>query len=101
MKEQGRNMLIQNSAKTLATEIQGRLASVKAAAAVPEACGPAIAPAPARGGFVLVQNIELIPVGADESRPSIAAMAGGRPSAAPMPSTRCWLPPPAASSPRP
>lgn len=66
MKEQGRNMLIQNSAKTLATDIQGRLESVKAAAAVPEACGPAIAPAPARGGFVLVQNIELIPVGADE-----------------------------------
>ncbi|WP_411838682.1 hypothetical protein [Paracoccus sp. ME4] len=59
-------MLIQTTAKTLASEIQGRLDSVKAAAAVPEACGPAIAPAPARGGFVLVQNVELIPVGADD-----------------------------------
>lgn len=43
-----------------------RLRAVKEAGAIPEACGPDIAPAPARGGFVLVQNIELLPVGSDD-----------------------------------
>lgn len=33
---------------------------------VPEACGPAIAATPPRGGFVLVENVELLPVGSDK-----------------------------------
>lgn len=43
-----------------------RLDQIMAAAAIPEACGPDIRPAPARGGFVLVQNVELLPVGTDK-----------------------------------
>jgi hypothetical protein len=43
-----------------------RLRAVKDAGAIPEACGPDIAPAPARGGFVLVQNVELLPIGTDK-----------------------------------
>ncbi|WP_347139448.1 hypothetical protein [Paracoccus sp. SSK6] len=39
---------------------------VKDAAQIPEECGPDIAPAPARGGFVLVRNVELLPVGTDK-----------------------------------
>lgn len=70
MKEKGRNILIQSNGKMLADSIKDRLDSVKAAAAVPEACGPGfgpgIAPAPARGGFVLVRNVELLPVGTDK-----------------------------------
>ncbi len=82
MTEKGRKMLIaklaedQNhlpaglSAKLKAQEAERaaalRLKAVKDAGAIPEACGPDIAPAPARGGFVLVQNIELLPVGTDD-----------------------------------
>lgn len=49
--------------ETMAEAEAARLRAIKAAGAIPEACGPAIAPAPARGGFVLVQNVELLPVG--------------------------------------
>lgn len=42
-----------------------RLAAIRDAGTIPDECGPGIAPAPARGGFVLVRNIELLPVGAD------------------------------------
>lgn len=82
MTEKGRKMLIakpaedQNhlpaglSARLKAQEAERaaalRLRAVKDAGAIPEACGPDIAPAPARGGFVLVQNIELLPVGTDD-----------------------------------
>ncbi|WP_304615853.1 hypothetical protein [Paracoccus sp. (in: a-proteobacteria)] len=40
-----------------------RLRQMQAAATPPEVCGPAIPASPARGGFVLVQNVELLPVG--------------------------------------
>ncbi|MDS9467337.1 hypothetical protein RGQ15_07085 [Paracoccus sp. MBLB3053] len=40
-----------------------RLAKVRNAGAIPEECGPAILAAPARGGFVLHRNLELLPVG--------------------------------------
>lgn len=43
-----------------------RLRAAQAAAAIPAACGPDIAPSPARGGFVLVRNVELLPVGTDK-----------------------------------
>lgn len=82
MTEKGRNMLIemltedQNhlpaglsarlNAEMYARALALRLKAVKDASAIPEACGPAIAPAPARGGFVLVRNIELLPVGTDK-----------------------------------
>lgn len=42
------------------------LAALKSACAIPEECGVRIAPAPARGGFVLQRNIELLPVGTDK-----------------------------------
>lgn len=82
MTEKGRKMLIAKlaedqthlpaglSARLKAQEAERaaalRLKAVKDAGAIPEACGPDIAPAPARGGFVLVQNIELLPVGTDD-----------------------------------
>ena len=43
-----------------------RLRAAQAAAAIPATCGPDIAPSPARGGFVLVRNVELLPVGTDK-----------------------------------
>ncbi|WP_139291284.1 hypothetical protein [Paracoccus sp. SM22M-07] len=43
-----------------------RLRQAQAAAAIPADCGPDIAPSPARGGFVLVRNVELLPVGTDK-----------------------------------
>ncbi|WP_411838587.1 hypothetical protein [Paracoccus sp. ME4] len=43
-----------------------RLKAVKDAGAIPDACGPDIAPAPARGGFALVDNIEFLPIGTDD-----------------------------------
>ena len=43
-----------------------RLRAAQAAAAIPAACGLDIAPSPARGGFVLVRNVELLPVGTDK-----------------------------------
>lgn len=64
MKERGHKMLI--SAKQFGETEALRLHAIKAAAAVPEECGPDIAPSPARGGFVLQRNIELLPVGTDK-----------------------------------
>ncbi|QIR85021.1 hypothetical protein [Paracoccus sp. AK26] len=64
MKEQGHKMLI--SAKQFEKTEALRLHAIKAAAAIPEECGPDIAPSPARGGFVLQRNIELLPVGTDK-----------------------------------
>lgn len=69
MKQQGRNILIKADAKGFegaAADIKARLDAVKTAAAIPEVCGPEIKPAPARGGFVLVRNLELLPVGTDK-----------------------------------
>jgi len=43
-----------------------RLAAIRDAGAIPEECGPDILASPARGGFVLHRNIELLPVGADK-----------------------------------
>lgn len=43
-----------------------RLGAVKAGCAIPEECGSRIIPAPARGGFRLHRNIELLPVGTDK-----------------------------------
>ncbi|RNF35110.1 hypothetical protein A7A09_008915 [Paracoccus methylarcula] len=45
-----------------------RLQAIKNAAAIPESwdCGPDIAPAPARGGIAREENIELLPVGAEQ-----------------------------------
>lgn len=66
MKKKGRNMLINAEAMKAglaSLTVAGRLEALKEAASVPAVCGPDIAPAPARGGFVLVQNIELLPVG--------------------------------------
>lgn len=42
-----------------------RLSAIRDAGAIPEECGSEIVAAPARGGFVLVRNIELLPVGTD------------------------------------
>ena len=44
---------------------RARLDAIKDAAAVPDECGPDIAPSPARRGFVLVRPVELLPVGTD------------------------------------
>lgn len=63
MSRKDHKMLIEGRAR-LAAEAD-RVAAIKAAAAIPEACGHRIAPAPGRGGFVLVHNVELIPVGTD------------------------------------
>jgi len=43
-----------------------RLQAAKAACSIPESCGPDIAPSPARGGFVLARQVELLPVGSDK-----------------------------------
>lgn len=43
-----------------------RIGEIKAASAIPEVCGPRIVASPARGGFVLVRNVELLPVGTDK-----------------------------------
>lgn len=64
MKERGHKMLI--SSKQFGKTEALRLHAIKAAAAIPEECGPDIAPSPARGGFVLQRNIELLPVGTDK-----------------------------------
>lgn len=64
MNERGHKMLI--SAKQFGKTEALRLHAIKAAAAIPEECGPDIAPSPARGGFVLQRNIELLPVGTDK-----------------------------------
>ncbi|MDO5658303.1 MAG: hypothetical protein Q4G36_08275 [Paracoccus sp. (in: a-proteobacteria)] len=45
--------------------MQAGLDRIKAAAAIPTACGPDIAPAPARGGFVLVRHVTMVPSGQD------------------------------------
>lgn len=64
MKEGGHKML--STAKQARAAEAVRIAAIKAAAAVPEECGPDIAPAPARGEFVLHRNVELLPVGTDK-----------------------------------
>lgn len=64
MREADRKML--SSVSRIGKEQAARLQLVKDAAAVPAECGPDIAPAPARGGFVLVRNVELLPVGSDK-----------------------------------
>ncbi|MEE2860856.1 MAG: hypothetical protein VYB46_08600 [Pseudomonadota bacterium] len=43
-----------------------RLQSAVDAGWIPEACGAAIAATPPRGGFVLIENVELLPVGSDK-----------------------------------
>ena len=43
-----------------------RFRQAQAAASIPAACGPDIASSPARGGFVLVRNVELLPVGTNK-----------------------------------
>jgi hypothetical protein len=43
-----------------------RLQAAKAACSIPESCGPDIAPSPARGGFVLARQVELLPVGSEK-----------------------------------
>ena len=63
MKERGHNMLISSRQSGKAEAL--RLQAIKDAAAIPEECGHRSIPAPARGGFVLVRNIELLPVGSD------------------------------------
>lgn len=47
-----------------------RVAAVKDAAAVPAACGPDIAPAPARGAFATFRPIEIVPGSAGTARPA-------------------------------
>lgn len=64
MQEKGHKMLKSGAAR-LAEEAE-RMAAIKAAASIPDECGFRIAPSPARGGFVLVRNIELLPVGTDK-----------------------------------
>lgn len=43
-----------------------RLRAAAAACSIPDRCGPDIAPSPARGGFVLARQVELLPVGSDK-----------------------------------
>jgi len=65
--EAGRNRVAEAKAASearIAAEA-ARLAAVRDAGAIPEECGPDIAASPARGGFVLHRNIELLPVGSD------------------------------------
>ena len=49
----------------LRAEEQARLDAIRAASAVPDECGPDIAPAPARGGFVVERQITMVPNGVD------------------------------------
>ena len=49
---------------------EARLDQVKASAAIPEACGPDIAPAPARGAFATFRPIEIVPGSAGTARPA-------------------------------
>lgn len=46
-------------------EDQARLDAVWSACAIPDECGPDIAPAPARGGFVVEQQFRMVPNGVD------------------------------------
>lgn len=55
-----------NSGQARLADEAERMAAIRAQASVPEECGPGIIPAPARGGFVLVRNVELLPVGTDK-----------------------------------
>ena len=66
--EQGRALVSAAKAARQAREAEeaARLAEIRDAGAIPEECGPDIAPAPARGGFVLHRNVELLPVGTDK-----------------------------------
>ncbi|WP_347311378.1 hypothetical protein [Defluviimonas sp. SAOS-178_SWC] len=47
-----------------------RLATIKASAAVPSACGPDIGPAPARGAFGVFRPVEIVPGSAGTARPA-------------------------------
>lgn len=49
-------------------EAEAKVAAVKASAAIPEACGPDIAPAPARGAFATFRPIEIVPGSAGTAR---------------------------------
>lgn len=51
-------------------EADARVAAVKASASIPEACGPDIAPAPARGAFRTFRPIEIVPGSAGTARPA-------------------------------
>lgn len=46
------------------------VAAVKSRAAIPEACGPDIAPAPARGAFATFRPVEIVPGSAGTARPA-------------------------------
>lgn len=51
-------------------EAEAKVAAVKASAAIPDACGPDIAPAPARGAFRTFRPIEIVPGSAGTARPA-------------------------------
>lgn len=63
-----RGILAEDDRETRQAAEAARLRALKAAGAIPEDCGPAIIPAPGRGGFALVENIELVPVGTDDTK---------------------------------
>lgn len=56
-----------------------RLAAILARAAVPDACGPRIIPAPARGAFKVAPQSQLLPNGADGWVQADAGFAGYQP----------------------
>lgn len=57
--------VIQDARDRAAAEAR-RLAAIRAAGEIPAECGPDIAPSPARGGFVLVPQVAMVPNGVDE-----------------------------------
>lgn len=57
--------VIHQTVSDLANTEAEAMAAIKSAAAIPAECGPDIAPSAARGGFVLVRPVELLPVGSD------------------------------------
>lgn len=65
--EQGKALVAAARAARLAldAEERARLDAIREASAVPDECGPDIAPAPARGGFVVERSITLVPNGVD------------------------------------
>jgi len=80
MKKEGHKMLIADHGNAAQSKVKAaqaisearkadeaaRLAAIRDAGAIPEECGPDILASPARGGFVLHRNIELLPVGSDK-----------------------------------
>lgn len=65
--EQGKALVAAARAARAAldNEERARLDAIHAASAVPDDCGPDIAPSPARGGFVVERQIALVPNGID------------------------------------